>query len=122
MTRPAEHSKWFDLVQSAVRGETVDCQKGGKEVHAADVAKAVEILLGSEGTTGQAYSCCDRYISEFEVATLAKEFSGSTATINGAPKSPKHQIVTNKLQSLGMTFGGTDLIRETVSQLVEACK
>lgn len=121
VTRPAKHSKWFDLVQSVVRGETVDCQKGGKEVHAADVAKAVEILLGAEGTTGQAYSCCDRYISQFEVATLAKEISGSTAVINGAPKSPKHQIVTNKLQSLGMKFGGTDLVRETVSQLVEAC-
>ena len=38
--RPVEQSKWFDLVRAIVRGDDVDCQRGGKEVHAADVARA----------------------------------------------------------------------------------
>jgi len=37
LARPAEHSKWFDLVRRVVRGEPVECRGGGKEVHAADV-------------------------------------------------------------------------------------
>jgi nucleoside-diphosphate-sugar epimerase len=35
--RPPEHSKWWDLVQAVARGETVECRRGGKEVHAVDV-------------------------------------------------------------------------------------
>ena len=37
--RPIQNSKWHDLVSAVVRGETVQCSRGGKEVHAADVAK-----------------------------------------------------------------------------------
>lgn len=122
LNRPAEKSKWFPLVKAVVDGQAVDCQRGGKEVHAADVAAAIDVLLSAEGTTGQAYSCCDRYVSEFEVATLAKEISGSSAQISGEPKSPRHTIVTDKLQSLGMQFGGKSLLNETVAQLVKACQ
>lgn len=118
---PASRSKWFDLIQAVANGkpgETVECSKGGKEVHAADVAQACEILLTADGITGQAYSCCDRYISEFDVATLAKEISGSDVAIVGAPKQPKHTIVTNKLQALGMKFGGEELLRRTISEII----
>ena len=50
VTRPIKHSKWFDLVSAVVRGETVRCSRGGKEVHAADVAKAVGVLLAAGAT------------------------------------------------------------------------
>ena len=33
LAHPAEDSKWFKIVQSVVRGETVTCDRGGKEVH-----------------------------------------------------------------------------------------
>jgi nucleoside-diphosphate-sugar epimerase len=75
IARPIEHTKWFNLVQTVVRGESVTCQRGGKEVHAADVAKAIGVLLISDGITGEAYNCYDRYVSEWDVATLAKELS-----------------------------------------------
>src|SRR5690606_1214457 len=56
VNHPVEASKWFDLVRSVVRGETVTCNRGGKEVHAADVAKAAHLLLHApaEAITGQA--------------------------------------------------------------------
>lgn len=119
---PPDRSKWFDLVGRVVRGETVDCQRGGKEVHAADVARASGILLGAkpEAVAGQSFNCYDRYISEWEVATLAKEISGSHATIQGECPSPKHQIDTTKLRSLGMEFGGRPLLVQTIRELVEA--
>jgi hypothetical protein len=31
---PPRDSKWFDLIRAVVRGEDVDCRRGGKEVHA----------------------------------------------------------------------------------------
>jgi hypothetical protein len=36
------------------------------------------------------------------------------------PSSPKHEIVTEKLRRLGMTFGGQPLLVETIRQLLEA--
>ncbi|MEM8681548.1 MAG: NAD(P)-dependent oxidoreductase, partial [Planctomycetota bacterium] len=120
LAQPPDHSKWSELIRQVKRGETVTCTGGGKEVHAADVAQAVQCLLNAKGTQGQSYSCCDRYVSQFEVATLAKEITNSPSEILGEPKQPKHQIVTDKLEALGMKFGGTERLSETVSQLVEA--
>ena len=122
VTRPIKYSKWFDLVSAVVRGETVQCSRGGKEVHAADVAKAVGVLLTADGIAGEAFNCYDRYVSELEVATLAREISGSKSQIIGEPKQPKHQIVTDKIRALGMEFGGDALLKETVTKLVHGVK
>lgn len=119
---PIEQSKWYDLVAAVTRGEPVECSGGGKEVHAADVAKAAGILLEADNIAGEAYNCYDRYVSQYEVATLAKELSGSTSEIAGGPKQPKNQIVTDKIRSLGMVFGGTPLLRQTISQIVDHVK
>lgn len=118
---PVQNSKWFSLVQSVVRGEPVSCRRGGKEVHAADVAAAAVLLLTAKDITGEAFNCYDRYVSEFDVATIAKELSGSQSQIEGEPKQPKHQIETGKLRSRGMSFGGDELLRSTIRQLVDAC-
>lgn len=120
--RPIETSKWFPLVQSIVHGEDVECSRGGKEVHADDVARAVEVLLRAEEIAGEAYSCYDQYVSQYDVATIAKQLSGSNSTIHGSQTQPKHEIVTDKIKRLGMEFGGRDLLERTVGELVEAVK
>jgi nucleoside-diphosphate-sugar epimerase len=124
LARPAAESKWFDLVRQVVGGQTVECGRGGKEVHAADVAKAVELLLAApeQAIAGEAFNCYDIYISEWDVASLAQQISGSGAAIRGTQTRPKHQISTDKLRRLGMTFGGQELLRRTVEQLVEAVR
>ncbi|MCE9555408.1 MAG: NAD(P)-dependent oxidoreductase [Planctomycetes bacterium] len=120
VARPIHDSKWYDLIAAVVRGEAVTCQRGGKEVHAADVAKAVGVLLTAEGITGEAFNCYDRYVSEYDVATLAKRISGSNSQIQGSQTSPKHQIETGKIRALGMEFGGETLLEETVEEIVRA--
>jgi nucleoside-diphosphate-sugar epimerase len=120
VARPVEQSKWFDLVRSVASGKSLECRKGGKEVHAADVARAAEILLTADGIAGEAYDCYDRYISEFEVATIVQQLTGSAGHIEGAATSPKHEIVTAKLQSLGMHFGGRHLLETTLQQMIAA--
>ncbi len=117
-----EHSKWYDVVQRIVAGKAVNCERGGKEVHAADVAECIDILLHADSIAGEAYSCYDRYVSEFEVAQLAREISNSNAEIKGERAAPKNQIVSDKIKDLGMTFGGDARLRQTVQELVDAAR
>jgi nucleoside-diphosphate-sugar epimerase len=122
LAHPARASRWFDLVGQVLRGEPIRTARGGKEVHAGDVARAVELLLLAEAKSiaGQAFSCYDRYVAEQDVAMIAKEMSGSPSTIAEINRGPKHEIVTDKIRALGMTFGGEALLRQTVEQLVKA--
>jgi nucleoside-diphosphate-sugar epimerase len=120
VAHPPAKSKWFDLVQAVVRGQPVNCKRGGKEVHAANVAKAIAIALTASGTAGQAYNCYDMYISEWDVAQLAKKFSGSKSEITGKQTAPKNQIVNEKIRKLGMHFGGKPLLEKTIQNLVRA--
>lgn len=119
-TRPVIHSKWYDLVQKVKRGENVDSAKGGKEVHASDVAKAVGVLLQAEGIAGEAYNCYDRYISEQEVAEITKQITNSKSEIQQINKIPKHQIETNKIRALGMEFGGRALLKKTIENMLDS--
>jgi nucleoside-diphosphate-sugar epimerase len=122
LDHPVLKSRWFDLVGQVLRGEPIASASGGKEVHAADVGKAAGLLLEADPQTiaGQAFNCYDRYVSEQEVASIARELSGSTSTIADLNLGPKHQIVTQKIRELGMTFGGDTLLRQTVAGLVAA--
>jgi nucleoside-diphosphate-sugar epimerase len=118
LTRPVERSKWYDLVRKVARGEAARVQGGGKEVHAADVARAVEILLEAEKIAGECYNCYDMYISQYDVALMAKRIAGSDSVIEGGPSAPKHQIETGKLRALGMEFGGMPLLEQTIAAMV----
>ncbi len=122
LARPASESKWFGLVRDVAAGRPVECRRGAKVVHAADVARAVAILLTAEApaVAGLAFNCCDRYISDHEVATIARRLSGASGTIEGEPGRPKNVIVTDRIRSLGMTFGGTGLLERTVGELLAA--
>jgi nucleoside-diphosphate-sugar epimerase len=119
---PPEQSRWYDLVGQVLRGAPIASPKGGKDVHAADVARAVDLLLNADAKviTGQSYNCYDRYIAEQDVARIAKELTGSRSEIADLNRGPKNQIDTRKLRALGLTFGGVDLLRRTLEELVEA--
>jgi nucleoside-diphosphate-sugar epimerase len=122
LAHPPENSRWYALVGQVLRGEPVASAKGGKEVHAADVARAIALLLNADAgvVAGQSYNCYDLYIAEEHVAQLAKELTGSVSEIAKLNCGPKNQIETRKLRALGMTFGGEPLLRRTVQELVEA--
>ena len=122
LARPASASRWYDLVGQVLRGEPVASARGGKEVHAADVARAVELLLTADAAAvaGQAFNCYDRYVSEEQVARIAKELTGSASAISDLNRGPRHQIDMAKLRALGMTLGGEALLRRTVQELIDA--
>lgn len=122
LAHPPSASRWFDLVSQVVRGEAINSAAGGKEVHADDVAKAVVVLLNADAKAiaGQAFNCYDRYIAEEEVARIAKQLCGSPSVIGKLNQGPKNQIVTGKIRALGMTFGGEEILRQTVAELLAA--
>ncbi|HKI32391.1 MAG TPA: NAD(P)-dependent oxidoreductase [Gemmataceae bacterium] len=122
LAHPPQASRWYDLVGQVLRGEPIATARGGKEVHAADVARAVERLLhaDAQAIAGQAYNCYDGYVAEQDVARIAKELTGSTSEIADLNRGPKNQIETRKLRALGMTFGGETLLRPTVQGLIDA--
>jgi nucleoside-diphosphate-sugar epimerase len=122
LAHPPSRSRYYDLVGRVLRGEEIASPRGGKEVHAADVARAVALLLrvGADQITGQAFNCYDRYVAEEEVARIAKELSGSRSVIQPLNRGPKNQIQTGKLRALGMTFGGEPLLRQTIAELAAA--
>ncbi len=120
LAHPPARSRWYDLVGQVIRGEGIASPRGGKEVHADDVARAVALLLAADPKviSGQAYNCYDLYVAEQNVARVAKELTGSSSTIADLNRGPKNLIVSDKLRSLGMTFGGEPLLRMTVQQLI----
>jgi nucleoside-diphosphate-sugar epimerase len=122
LAHPPQVSRWFDLVGRVLRGERIESPRGGKEVHALDVARAVEVLLKADSgaVAGQCFNCYDLYVSEERVAGIAKELTGSASEVSDSNRGPKHQIDTRKILALGMTFGGEPLLRRTVAELVEA--
>jgi nucleoside-diphosphate-sugar epimerase len=105
-----------------VRGQEVDVSGGGKEVHAADVARAVELLLSADHVTGEVYNCYDQYVSEYDVATTARAIAGSGTEITGEQRRPLNQIETGKIRALGMQFGGWPLFEQTIGELVDAVR
>jgi nucleoside-diphosphate-sugar epimerase len=122
LANPAAESTWYELVRSVVKGDNVECRRGGKCVHAGDVAKACDLLLGADADAvrGEVFACCDRYISEHEVAQLVKQLTGSASIVTGTATAPRHQIDTRKLTNMGMQFGGQPLLRGTIEELVNA--
>jgi len=122
LAEPPSASGWCELVGQVLRCEPIATATGGKEVHAADVARAVRLLLEADPKriAGQAFNCYDRYVSEQEVARIAKELSDSASTIANLNRGPKHQIVTENIRSLGMNFGGEAILRQTVRELIDA--
>ena len=116
---PIRTTKWYGLIKDVAGGKEVEAVGGSKEVHAADVAKAIAIVLKTEAdVAGQTYNCSDRMISRHEVAEIAKRLSGSHAIIRGEPKIAKNTIDTSKIRELGMTFGGTPLLEQTIGQIL----
>jgi nucleoside-diphosphate-sugar epimerase len=120
VARPPKDSKWYGLVHAVKRGEPIRSAKGGKEVHAADVARAVEILLGANGVAGQCYNCYDMYIADQDVAEIARNLTGARGPVERLNQGPRHEIDTSKLRALGMNFGGPVLLERTVRELLNA--
>ena len=79
LAHPPQDSRWYDVVAQVRAANASRAARGGKEVHAADVARAVEFLLRVDAKViaGQSFNCYDMYVAEEQVAQIAKELTGT---------------------------------------------
>jgi nucleoside-diphosphate-sugar epimerase len=120
-------SQWFDLIDAARRGQTIDTPQGGKITHVQDVADALTRAIGDAGTAGQFYNLVDGYMYWQAAAEFAKEITGSSATVvdrKGA--GPRNQFDTRKAVEFFDRHGngvalrrGPAGVREYVAELLK---
>jgi nucleoside-diphosphate-sugar epimerase len=105
-------SQWFELIQSARQGGTIDTPQGGKITHVQDVADALTLAVGDDSVAGQFYNLVDQYMYWQRAAEFAKALSGSTATIvNRAGSGPKNQFDCAKAIDFFNRHGSTAALR-----------
>lgn len=76
-----KRSRWFDLVRKVKQGETVEAPGVNRITHIDDVASAMVLAIDDPETAGQIYNLVDCYFPDQTVAEIAKELTGSSATI-----------------------------------------
>ena len=122
-----KNSQWYDLVDRAARGGTVDTPQGGKITHVRDVADALALAVGDESVAGQFYNLVDGYMYWQTAAEFAKHITGSNATIvDRKGGGPKNQFDTRKAVEFFDRHGnsialrrGHEGVRQYVGELLE---
>lgn len=123
LTHPVRRSKWHDLVAAVLDGRPWPGARGGTEVHGADVARAVWLLLTAPGVAGRAYNCSDLYVTDRDVAGIAQRLAGVRGPLPALPPRPPIGVMaTARLEALGLRFGGRALLERTVAELVAAVR
>lgn len=123
LTHPVERSKWHGLVAAVLDGRPWPEARGGTEVHGADVARAVWLLLTTPDVAGRAYNCSDLYVTSRDVAEIAQRLTGARGPLPDQPSAPPAKVMeTGRLRALGLEFGGRPLLERTVAGLVEAVR
>jgi nucleoside-diphosphate-sugar epimerase len=125
-----KRSQWFDLIDTARRGGTVDTPRGGKITNVQDIADALTYAIGDASVAGQFYNLVDGYMYSQVAAEFAKELSGSSATIiDRKGHGPRNQYDTRKAIDFFNRHGnstairrGHDGVREYVKELLEKMK
>ncbi|CAA9428499.1 MAG: hypothetical protein AVDCRST_MAG64-3377 [uncultured Phycisphaerae bacterium] len=119
-------SQWYDLIDTARKGGTVDTPAGGKITHVQDVADALTLAVGDASVAGQFYNLVDRHMYWQQAAEYAKEIAGSGATIvDRKGPGPKNTFDTRKAIEFFDRHGnptalrrGVEGVREYVGELL----
>ncbi len=122
-----QRSQWFDLIQQVRAGETISIERGGKITHVQDVADALTLAVGDEQVAGQFFNLVDRHLYWQDVAEIAREVSGSNATIEDRKGTgPRNQFDTARAIAFFDRHGnatalrrGLEGVRAYVTELLE---
>ncbi len=107
-----QRSQWFNLIKTAKEGGHVSTAQGGKITHVQDVADALALAVGDGSTAGQFYNLVDGYMYWQVAAEIAKELTGSAATIDDRKGAgPKNHFDTRKAIAFFDRHGNTKALR-----------
>ena len=125
VTQPVENSKWFDLARAIAQGAALPPARLGTEVHGADVAAAVWIMLTSplETVAGRAFNCSDLMIDSRDVmAQLARHLGRAAELPEPACNRVRHPMRATALRALGWQPGGEERLARTIVELADAAR
>jgi nucleoside-diphosphate-sugar epimerase len=112
-------SQWYDLIDRARTGGTIDTPAGGKITHVQDVADALTLAVGDAQVAGQFYNLVDRYMYWQQAAEFAKEISGSGATVDRKGPGAKNTFDTRKAVAFFDRHGNAVALRRGVAGVRE---
>ena len=109
-----ERNQWYRLITKAARGETIRYPRGGKITHVDDVADALTLCVGDAGAAGEFFNLVEGYLYGQRVAEVAREVSGSDATIEDkAGDGPANQFDKAKTLAFFERHGHTSALSGT---------
>ncbi len=115
---PHRDDKWTPLIRDWLAGGTIP-PRAGSEVHGADVARAVEILLEA-AIGGHVFNVSDVVVDHGDVLAVAQQATGCPHPLPACADETRLNVMdTGKLRALGWAPGGRPLFRKTVRDLVE---
>ncbi len=122
LTWPPERSKWWNIINAVLDGAEVSgFTRGGTEVHGADVARAVWLLLSQPELAIELLHLSDMYVTGRKIVRLAREIAILPGALPDAPAAPpQNTLVSSHLERLGLELGGSALLRATVMELIDA--
>lgn len=126
LTWPCERTKWWNLVSDS-KGEKRDLSAWSDsvstEVHGADVATAIQLLLQQEHSEvqGCAFNCSDILVSDRYLVQVCQNLrNGLPADLNQTPlQSPNNVMGTEGLARLGWRAGGVKTLHNTLRKMIE---
>ncbi len=115
LIEPFGQSKWVDLARQTLAGKPPATNRVSSEVHGADVAQAIRLLLEAPDVAGQVFNCSDLVLS---TDRLVQHFAGTKRTAAAGTPSPR-LMRTDKLRALGWRPGGEALLEATLAAMLE---
>jgi nucleoside-diphosphate-sugar epimerase len=115
---PGRMHKWSALIQNYLAGGPV-AARAGTEVHGADVAAAVRLMLEApQGkVSGEVFNVSDIVVDRRDLLAIVKQVTCSRYPLPAADTSPLNVMSTKKLGALGWQAGGWPLLERTVWEL-----
>lgn len=117
---PGRDHKWSELFADYLAGRAI-APRAGTEVHGADVAAAVQLMLEApeNEVSGEIFNVSDFVVDRRELLAIVK---GATRSAHPLPPpadaSAINVMSTGKLEAMGWRPGGRVLLERTVRQMV----
>lgn len=114
---PGPDHKWRDLFADYRAGRPI-APRRGTEVHGADLASAVRLLLAAP--TGGPVHVSDLLLDRHDLLAEVQCLTGCPHRLPPRATDPVSPLVCDRLTSLGWNPGGMDLLRATLPEMLAA--
>jgi len=120
---PITRSKWWGLISGVLRDETPTVARGGTEVHGADVARVIWMLLQQSSPGADIVHLSDLYVTERDIVQLVRHFANKPGPLPANTNiTPQNVLVCRRIAELGIPLGGQPLLEATIEGLVKAAQ